>query len=177
MTVLRVGIITVSDRSYRGEREDMSGPALQQQVLDQGWEIVRMEIIPDDYQAIEMTLSSWADNGEMDVILTTGGTGFSPRDITPEATLAVIERTAPGLAEAMRTASLRITQHAMLSRSIAGIRKRALIVNFPGSPKAATENLAVILPVLPHAVQLLQDDPNSEAGHQPENDRIKSKME
>ena len=177
MTVLRVGIITVSDRSYRGEREDTSGPALQQQVLDQGWEIVRMEIIPDDYQAIEMTLSSWADNGEMDVILTTGGTGFSPRDITPEATLVVIERTAPGLAEAMRTASLRITPHAMLSRAIAGIRKRSLIVNFPGSPKAATENLAVILPVLSHAVQLLQDDPNSEAGHQLGSDRIKSKME
>lgn len=177
MTTLRVGIITISDRCSRGEREDVSGPALQQQVLDQGWEIVRVEIIPDDYQGIEMTLSSWADIGEMDVILTTGGTGFSPRDITPEATLAVIERTAPGLAEAMRAASLKITSHAMLSRSIAGIRKRALIVNFPGSPKAATENLAVILPVLPHAVQLLQDDPNSEAGHRPGSDRIKSKME
>ncbi len=172
MTVLRVGIITVSDRSSRGEREDTSGPALQKQVLDQGWDIVRKEIIPDDFQTIETTLSSWADDGEMDVILTTGGTGFSPRDITPEATRSVIERTAPGLAEAMRTASLRITPHAMLSRAIAGIRKRSLIVNFPGSPKAAIENLAVILPVLPHAVQLLQDDPNSEAGHQPGSDKI-----
>jgi molybdenum cofactor synthesis domain-containing protein len=99
------------------------------------------------------------------VILTTGGTGFSPRDITPEATGAVIERQAPGLAEAMRLASMQITPHAMLSRAIAGIRKQTLIVNLPGSPKAAIENLAVILPVLHHAVQLLQEDPASEAGH------------
>lgn len=164
---LRVGIITISDRSSRGEREDTSGPALQQQIMNQGWKVARMEILPDDYQTIKALLSSWADEGELDVILTTGGTGFSPRDITPEATQAVIERAAPGLAEAMRAASLRITPHAMLSRSIAGIRNHTLIVNFPGSPKAATENLTVILPVLPHAVQLLKNDPNSEAGHQP----------
>jgi molybdenum cofactor synthesis domain-containing protein len=162
---LRVGIITISDRSSRGERDDASGPALQQQIMDQGWEVIQMEIIPDDFQAIKALLSAWADDGELDVILTTGGTGFSPRDITPEATQAVLDRNAPGLAEAMRAASLSITPHAMLSRAIAGIRKRTLIVNFPGSPKAATENLAAILPVLPHAVQLLRDDPNSEAGH------------
>jgi len=165
--ILRVGIITISDRSSRGEREDASGPALQQQIMNQGWKVVRMEILSDDYQTIKALLSSWAEDGELDVILTTGGTGFSPRDITPEATQAVIERAAPGLAEAMRAASLRITPHAMLSRSIAGIRNHTLIVNFPGSPKAATENLTVILPVLPHAVQLLKNDPNSEAGHQP----------
>jgi molybdenum cofactor synthesis domain-containing protein len=104
----------------------------------------------------------------MDLVLTTGGTGFSPRDVTPEATLAVIERTAPGLAEAMRAASLRVTPHAMLSRAAAGIRRRTLIVNLPGSPKGAVENLGVILPVLPHAVQLLQEDPTAEAGHQPQ---------
>lgn len=164
--VLRVGIITISDRSSRGERSDLSGPALQQQVLAQGWEVAQMEIIPDDFQAIQQCLITWADSGHLDLILTTGGTGFTPRDITPEATLAVIDRVAPGLAEAMRAASLQITPHAMLSRAVAGMRDRTLIVNLPGSPKAATENLAVVLPVLPHAVQLLQNDPASEAGHQ-----------
>lgn len=163
---LRVGIITVSDRSFQGVREDASGPTLRQQVLDQGWQVSKMKIIPDDFQTIRDILALWADDMDLDVILTTGGTGFAPRDITPEATQAIIERTAPGLAEAMRAASLQITPHAMLSRSVAGIRKHTLIVNLPGSPKAATENLAVILPVLPHAVQLLKDDPNSESGHQ-----------
>ncbi len=164
--VLRVGIMTISDRSSRGEREDASGPVLQQRVVDQGWAVSRMEIIPDDFQTIKELISRWADGGDLDVILTSGGTGLAPRDITPEATQAVIERAAPGLAEAMRAASLQITPHAMLSRAVTGIRNHTLIVNLPGSPKAATENLAVLLPVLPHAVQLLQDDPDSEAGHQ-----------
>ena len=172
MTTLRVGIVTISDRSSQGERTDLSGPALQQQILAQGWEVVRLEVIPDEYRIIKTLLSDWADEGVLDLILTTGGTGFSPRDITPEATKAIIEREAPGIAEATRSVSMNITPHAMLSRAIAGIRKRTLIVNFPGSPKAATENLAVILPVLPHAVQLLQDHPNSEVGHQLENDKI-----
>lgn len=162
---LCVGVITVSDRSARGEREDLSGLVLQQLVLDQGWEVLRMEIIPDDFLAIKELLSRWADRGDLDMILTSGGTGFSPRDITPEATQAVIDRAAPGLAEAMRAASLQVTPHAMLSRAVAGIRKQTLIVNLPGSPKAAAENLAVIMPVLEHAVQLLQNDPASEAGH------------
>ena len=162
---LRFGILTISDRSSHGEREDASGPALKQQIMNQYWEVSKMEIIPDDYKTIKNLLSKWADSGDLDVILTTGGTGFGARDITPEATQAVIERLTPGLAEAMRAASLKITPHAMLSRSIVGIRKRTLIVNFPGSPKAAIENLAIILPVLPHAVQLLQDDPKSEDGH------------
>ena len=161
MITLRVGIITVSDRSSRGEREDSSGPVLKKQIMLQGWSVVRMEIIPDEFQAIKSLLSTWTDDLKLDVILTTGGTGFGPRDVTPEATQAVIQREAPGITEAMRAVSLRITPHAMLSRSIAGIRERTLIVNLPGSPKAAEENLAVILPVLPHAVQLLQEDPNS----------------
>jgi len=165
MAALRIGILTVSDRSSRGERPDASGPVLQKQVIDQGWLVTQMGIIPDDFQALEQMLIKWTDTGDFDVILTTGGTGFSPRDITPEATGAVIERQAPGLAEAMRVASMRITPHAMLSRAIAGIRKQTLIINLPGSPKAATENLAVVLPVLQHAVQLLQEDPASEAGH------------
>jgi molybdenum cofactor synthesis domain-containing protein len=110
-------------------------------------------------------LIEWADSGEVDIILTTGGTGFAPRDITPEATRAVIERDAPGLAETMRAESLKKTPHAMLSRAVAGIRGRTLIVNLPGSPKGALENMQTILPVLPHAVQLLTGDPGSEASH------------
>jgi molybdenum cofactor synthesis domain-containing protein len=162
---VRVSILTISDRSSRGEREDLSGPALISQVDDQGWEVVHKSIVPDDLETIKETLSSWADSSDQDVILTTGGTGFSTRDVTPEATLAVIDRIVPGIAEAMRTKSLEITQHAMLSRAVAGIRGKTLIINLPGSPKAAVENLDVILPVLPHAVQLLRDDPEAEAGH------------
>jgi len=165
---MRIAILTVSDRSARGERSDQSGPALTQAVTAQGWQVVQQAVLPDDLVALSDLLVRWADSGEIDIILTTGGTGFSPRDVTPEATLAVVQRAAPGLAEAMRSASLQITPHAMLSRAAAGIRSKTLIVNLPGSPKAALENLAVITPVLPHAVQLLQDDPASEAGHTPQ---------
>jgi molybdopterin adenylyltransferase len=163
---IRIGIITVSDRSSRGERLDASGPALVKAVIDQGWKVIRNIILPDDLEPLASTLAEWADSGEMDVILTTGGTGFSPRDVTPEATQVVIQRVAPGLAEAMRLASLQITPHAMLSRATAGIRAHTLIINLPGSPKGAAENLAVVIPVIPHAVQLLSEDPTAEAGHQ-----------
>lgn len=162
---IRIAILTVSDRSARGERPDASGPALAQAAQQQNWEIVRQAILPDDLAAIRDLLINWCDSAETDIILTTGGTGFSPRDVTPEATQAVIERSAPGLAEAMRQASFQVTPHAMLSRAVAGIRKRTLIVNLPGSPKGAVENLQVILPALPHAVQLLRSDPGAEAGH------------
>jgi len=124
-----------------------------------------VEIIADDLHPLRERLASWADSGELDVILTTGGTGFSPRDLAPDATLAVIDRAAPGLAEAMRAASLKVTPHAMLSRAVAGIRGKTLIVNLPGSPRAAVENFQVIEPVLEHAVQLLRGDPTAEAGH------------
>ena len=162
---IQFGILTLSDRSSRGERADSSGPALARLIEAQGWMIAKQSLLPDDESAIRQILAEWADSGELDVILTTGGTGFAPRDVTPEATRAVIDREAPGLAEAMRAESLTITPHAMLSRIATGIRKKTLIVNLPGSPKGAVENLQVILPVLPHAVQLLRDDPQSESSH------------
>lgn len=164
---LRVGILTVSDRSARGERADTSGPALAVLVEQQGWLVERSAILPDDLSALRDLLANWADSDDLDLILTTGGTGFAPRDVTPEATAAVIQRPAPGLAEAMRQESLRVTPHAMLSRAVAGIRGATLIVNLPGSPQGALENLRVILPVLPHAVQLLNSDPGAESGHRP----------
>ena len=162
---IRFGILTVSDRSSRGERADLSGPALANQIQAEGWSVVRQEVLPDDESAIRARLINWTDSGEMDVIFSTGGTGFSPRDVTPEATRAVIERAVPGLAEAMRAASLKITPHAMLSRIVTGIRKRTLIINLPGSPKGAVENLEIVMPVLPHAIQLLRDEPASESTH------------
>jgi len=162
---IRFGILTLSDRSARGERADVSGPALADLVCAQSWSVTKQALLPDDESAIRAELIAWADSGEVDVILTTGGTGFSPRDVTPEATRAIIQREAPGLAEAMRSASLVKTSHAMLSRSVAGIRGRTLIINLPGSPKGALENLQVVIPVLEHAIQLLKEDPSSESGH------------
>ena len=162
---LRIAILTVSDRSFAGLREDLSGPVLRDLVEAQGWQVAAYEIVPDEKEEIADRLSSWADNFELDVILTTGGTGFAPRDVTPEATLSVIERRTPGLVEAIRAESLKLTPHAMLSRAEAGIRGRTLIVNFPGSPKACGENFEIIRPVLAHAVDLLREAPNSEAGH------------
>ena len=162
---LRFGILTVSDRSARGERPDLSGPALVELVAAAGWTVDRTAILADDLKALQETLIAWADEGQLDVILTTGGTGFAPRDVTPEATRAVIEREAPGLAEAMRAESLKATSHAMLSRAVAGIRGKTLIINLPGSPKAAVENLQMVLPVLAHAVELLREEPDAEKHH------------
>jgi molybdenum cofactor synthesis domain-containing protein len=162
---MRVAILTVSDRSARGEREDASGPALAARLRQLNWEVTRQQIVPDEGDQIRAMLIAWSDEGAADVILTTGGTGFSPRDVTPEATLIVIEREAPGLTEAMRLSSLAISPHAMLSRARAGIRGHTLIVNLPGSPKGAVENLEVILPALAHAVQLLRGSSDAESGH------------
>ena len=162
---IRFGILTLSDRSARGERPDRSGPVLAELINNQGWIVVAQRILPDDESSISAGLIEWADSGSFDIILTTGGTGFALRDVTPEATRAVVYRESPGLAEAMRAESLKRTPHAMLSRAFAGIRGRTLIVNLPGSPKGAAENLQVILPVIPHAVQLLTDDPDSENSH------------
>ncbi len=162
---IRIGILTISDRSFRGERDDASGPVLVEMAKKQDWSVVETLIVPDEVDVLRDTLILWADSGDMDIILTTGGTGFAPRDITPEATRSVADKLAPGLTEAMRAESLKVTPHAMLSRSVTGIRGRALIVNLPGSPKAARENLEVVLPVLEHAVQLLREDESAEASH------------
>lgn len=162
---IRAAVLTISDRSARGERADASGPAIAAQIQELGWQLVATGIIADDQPAIEQFLRGWCDQGNIDIILTTGGTGFSARDHTPEATLAVIDRAAPGLAEAMRQESLKVTPHAMLSRAVAGIRGQTLIINLPGSPKGALENLRTVLPVLSHAVELLREDPAAEAGH------------
>lgn len=156
---MRVGILTVSDRSARGERVDESGPLLGEIVTRElGANVAQYSIVPDDLVRIAATLTEWSDKLDLDVILTTGGTGFAPRDVTPEATLQVIDRRAPGIEEAMRTESLKHTVHAMLSRAVAGMRGRTIIVNLPGSPKAVRENMAVILPALPHAVRLLRGE-------------------
>jgi len=163
--MLRFAVLTISDRSARGERPDTSGPALIEVIKTRGWEVKYSNILPDDLSILRASLMTSADTGDVDIILTTGGTGFAPRDVTPEATRAVIEREAPGLVEAMRAASGARSPHAMLSRAAAGIRGKVLIINLPGSPKAAVENLQVVLPALEHAVQLLRDDPNAEAGH------------
>lgn len=163
--MIRVAILTVSDRSARGEREDLSGPALVERIRASGFSVVKTAIVADDVEQIATTLAAWCDQGECDVILTTGGTGVAPRDVTPEATLAVVEKVVSGIPEAMRASSLKITPHAMLTRLVAGIRKRTLMINLPGSPKGALENLAIVLPVLPHAVELLQEKPEAEAGH------------
>src|SRR5512143_3959431 len=159
----RVGILTVSDRSARGEREDASGPVIRSFVEDRlRWNVAEQQIVPDERDMIRKTLIAWCDDLRLNLIFTTGGTGFAPRDVTPEATRDVIEREAPGLAEAMRAASLKVTPHAMLSRLLAGIRGRTLIIDLPGSPKGAVENLQVVLPVLEHAIQLLREE---NAGH------------
>ncbi len=167
MPTARVGILTISDRGAAGVYEDRSGPVIRELVTGRlGAEVVQSTIIPDDFDTIRRTLTDWADRLALDLILTSGGTGFAPRDITPEATRAVIQREAPGLVFAMLRDSLSVTPHAMLSRMVAGIRGRTLIVNLPGSPKAARENLETILPALPHALELLRDDPAAERGHQ-----------
>lgn len=165
---MRVGVLTISDRSSRGERADASGPVIADFVQSRlGWEIAQTAVIPDEFPIIRDTLIDWADNLKLHLILTTGGTGFAPRDVTPEATRAAVERETPGIPEALRAASLKITPHAMLSRAAAGIRGRTLIVNLPGSPKAVKENLDVLVPGLPHALELLQESPDAEAGHSP----------
>lgn len=156
---MRVAIITLSDSGYAGRREDKSGPAIRRIVEAAGYQVVHTALLPDDRRMLADELRRLCDNGLADLILTTGGTGFSPRDQTPEATLDVAERLAPGIPEAMRWYSLQITPRAMLSRAQAGIRKGTLIINLPGSPKAAKENLEAVLPALSHGLEMLSGKP------------------
>lgn len=160
----RVAILTVSDRGSSGEREDLSGRAVEELVLQQGWRVEARAMVPDEAVMIEERLRHFCDRLRVDLVLTTGGTGMSPRDVTPEATRRVLEREAPGFAEAMRAASLRLTPHAMLSRAVSGIRGSTLIINLPGSPRGAKENLEVIIPALPHGLEKLRGDPGECAG-------------
>jgi molybdenum cofactor synthesis domain-containing protein len=157
--MFKVSIITISDRGSKGEREDSSGPLIQEMIKGLPAEVIHYEIIPDEKDEIAEALMKSADRLKADLILTTGGTGLSPRDVTPDATLKVIEKEVPGFAEAMRAESLKKTPHAMISRAIVGIRGASLIVNLPGSPKSVKENLSVILPALPHALSKLKGDP------------------
>jgi molybdenum cofactor synthesis domain-containing protein len=152
------GIITVSDKGSRGEREDISGPVIREILSRAGNNIARYEIIPDEKEIIAETLADWADGGELDVVLTTGGTGLAVRDVTPEATQSVIDKSVPGFGEAMRMKSLEKTPMAMLSRASAGIRKKCLIINLPGSPKAVNECLDVIMPAIAHGVEIIKGE-------------------
>lgn len=155
----RAAVLTVSDRSFRGERPDEGGPLVATMLKNAGYEVTVTAIVPDEQAQIEEKLRQVADSGEVQLLVTTGGTGFAPRDVTPEATLAVCERMTPGIPETMRHASMQVTNRAMLSRAQAGIRKETLIINLPGSPKAAKENLESVLPALAHGLQMLSGVP------------------
>ena len=152
------GILTISDKGAVGERQDKSGEAIHEILSGMGVSIVNYDIIPDEKELIVEKLVKWADEDALDVLITTGGTGLTPRDVTPEATLDVVDRIVPGFAEAMRVESLKKTPMAMLSRAVVGTRGKCLIVNLPGSPRAVRECLEVILPVLPHAVETLKGE-------------------
>lgn len=153
--MFHAAVLTVSDRSFREERPDEGGPLVAELLREAGYAVVKTAVVPDEQSQIETALREIADTGEVQLLVTTGGTGFAPRDVTPEATLAVCQRMVPGIPEAMRYASLRLTPRAMLSRAQAGIRGGTLIINLPGSPRAAKENLEAVLPVLEHGLELL----------------------
>ena len=153
--MIRIGIVTASDKGSRGEREDLSAGVIREMVEEIG-DVVAYRMVPDERRILADTMRTMIDSEEVDLVLTTGGTGFSPRDVTPEATMDIVERPVPGIPEAMRAASLAITNRAMLTRSVAGIRGSSLIINLPGSPKACRECLDVVLPVLEHGLDILK---------------------
>ncbi len=149
-------VLTLSDKGALGEREDLAGPLIKEALVREGFQVLAYRILPDDYEEILVVLVDWVDRKGLDLIITTGGTGLSPRDVTPEATKAAIEKEVPGIAEAIRAEGMKHTPYAMLSRGVAGIRKQSLIINLPGSPKAVEEALPVITPVLKHALEKLK---------------------
>ena len=155
----QVGVLTLSDKGSQGQRVDESGPVVEELLAPVG-EVVHVAILPDDLESIVALLIAWTDQKKLDLIVTTGGTGLSPRDVTPQATLQAIDYEIPGMAEAMRMQSLQKTPHAMVSRAVVGVRKQTMIINLPGSPKAARENLEVLLPALAHALAKLTGDPS-----------------
>jgi molybdopterin adenylyltransferase len=162
--MIRVGVITISDRGYCGEREDASGKVIQEMIQGVGFEVAFSAVVPDEKEEIKRVLLKGTDEMGVDLIVTTGGTGVSPRDVTPDATREVIEQEIPGFAEAMRIEGLKKTPFAMISRAVCGVRGRTLICNLPGSPKAVREGLEVILPVIPHTIAKLQGDPGECGG-------------
>jgi molybdopterin adenylyltransferase len=153
---IRAGVVTVSDKGYTGEREDASGPLLAELLRRMGAKIVHQTIVPDEQTDIERVLTELADEAQVDLVVTTGGTGPAPRDVTPEATRAVVEREMPGLAEVLRFAGYRKTPLAVVSRGVAGIRGQTLVVNLPGSPRAVRQGMETLAPILPHAIKMLR---------------------
>lgn len=153
--MIKIGILTCSDKGSKGERADTSGVAIKEIVKEIGGEVIKYEIVPDDKKIISEKLKNWSDELKLDLIFTTGGTGFSPRDITPEATEEVIDRKVPGFSEIMRFSGFKNTKHSILSRGVSGLRKKTLIINLPGSEKAVRENLKIILPSIPHAIEII----------------------
>ena len=156
--MLNLGILTISDKGWRGQRYDESGKAIRDSLSLSDSHVVKYEVIPDEVDTIAGKLAEWADEGSIDVILTTGGTGLGRRDVTPEATLSIVDKIVPGFAEAMRAETFTITPFAILSRAVAGVRGNCLIINLPGSPKAVRECLQVILPAIPHAVEIIKGE-------------------
>jgi len=157
-----LGILTISTSGAQGQREDTSGQAIKEALESQGYQVVRYEIVSDDKDVIAGRMADWADADDVDLIVSTGGTGLGYRDVTPEACLSILDKEVPGLAEAMRANTLQFTPMAMLSRSVAGIRGKTLIITLPGSPKGVKECLDVVAPVLPHAMELLKRETVSE---------------
>ncbi len=156
--MLNVGILTISDKGWRGQRSDESGNAIKDSLSTLDSRVAKYEVVPDEADVIAEKLAEWADEGGIDLILTTGGTGLGPRDTTPEATLSTVDKVAPGFTEAMRAETFKMTPHAILSRAVAGIRGKCLIINLPGSPKAVRECLEVVLPAIPHAVEIIKGE-------------------
>ena len=156
--MFNLGILTISDKGSRGQRYDESGETIRNSPLVLDNSVIKYEVIPDETDIIANKLAEWADEGKVDLILTTGGTGLSPRDVTPEATLSIVDKVVPGFTEAMRTTAFNVTPFAILSRAVSGVRGKCLIINLPGSPKAVRECLEIISPTLPHAVEILKGE-------------------